>query len=233
MNGLLSPGRRSATQRVSLALDLSGAERSWPYLLPPGRFFMSFALGMVFYAYRHRVAISVGLLVSAGLLAFTLHGSVLEKPAFVLMAGYLALVLGTGVSAVVMRQMRSSMLDSLGADYVRTARAKGVPEWRVVGVHAFRNSLITVTTIIGVQLGTLISGAVITESIFGIAGFGRLTIDAVDERDYALILRLVDPNTDQTVITAAGISVFGTMAASEFLTDSRSLSELRSPASPQ
>jgi peptide/nickel transport system permease protein len=100
-------------------------------------------------------------------------------------------VLGTGLSAVVMRQMRSAMLDSLTADYVRTARAKGVPEWRVVGVHAFRNSLITVTTIIGVQLGTLISGAVITEQIFGIAGFGRLTIDAVNERDYALIQGVV------------------------------------------
>ncbi len=106
-------------------------------------------------------------------------------------------VLGTGLSAIVMRQMRSAMLDSLTADYVRTARAKGVPEWRVVGVHAFRNSLITVTTIIGVQLGTLISGAVITEQIFGIAGFGRLTIDAVNQRDYALIQGVV-------LVTAAG-----------------------------
>ena len=109
-------------------------------------------------------------------------------------------VLGTGLSAVVMRQMRSAMLDSLTADYVRTARAKGVPEWRVVGVHAFRNSLITVTTIIGVQLGTLISGAVITEQIFGIAGFGRLTIDAINERDYALIQGVV-------LVAAAGYVV--------------------------
>lgn len=100
-------------------------------------------------------------------------------------------VLGTGLSAVVMRQMRSAMLDSLTADYVRTARAKGVPEWRVVGVHAFRNSLITVTTIIGVQLGTLISGAVITEQIFVIPGFGRLTLDAVNERDYTLLQGVV------------------------------------------
>ena len=102
-----------------------------------------------------------------------------------------ALVLSAGFSAVLMRQMRSSMLTSLGADYVRTARAKGLTEWRVVGHHALRNSLITVTTIIGVQLGTLISGAVITEQIFGIAGFGRLTIDAVNERDYALIQGVV------------------------------------------
>ena len=116
-------------------------------------------------------------------------------------------VLGTGLSAVVMRQMRSAMLDSLTADYVRTARAKGVPEWRVVGVHAFRNSLITVTTIIGVQLGTLISGAVITEQIFGIAGFGRLTIDAVNERDYALIQGVVLVAAAGYVLVNLGVDV--------------------------
>jgi peptide/nickel transport system permease protein len=102
-----------------------------------------------------------------------------------------AFVLGTGLSAVLMRQMRSAMLGSLSADYVRTARAKGLPEWQVVGVHAFRNSLITVTTVIGLQLGMLISGAVITEQIFGIAGFGRLTIDSVNQRDYALLQGVV------------------------------------------
>ena len=102
-----------------------------------------------------------------------------------------AIVLGTGFAAVLMRQMRSSMLESLGADYVRTARAKGLNEWRVVGSHAFRNSLITITTLIGLQLGALISGAVVTETIFGIAGFGRLTIDATNQRDYALIQGVV------------------------------------------
>jgi peptide/nickel transport system permease protein len=101
------------------------------------------------------------------------------------------LVLGAGLAAVLMRQMRSSMLTSLGADYVRTARAKGLSEWSVVGRHAFRNSLITVTTVIGLQLGALISGAVITETIFGIAGFGRLTIEAVNQRDYTLIQGVV------------------------------------------
>ena len=101
------------------------------------------------------------------------------------------LVLGAGLAAVLMRQMRSSMLTSLGADYVRTARAKGLSEWSVVGHHALRNSLITVTTVIGLQLGALISGAVITETIFGIAGFGRLTIEAVNQRDYTLIQGVV------------------------------------------
>src|SRR5438874_7129523 len=102
-----------------------------------------------------------------------------------------AIVLGTGLSAVLMRQMRSSMLNSLGADYVRTARAKGLPERTVILKHALRNSLITVTTIVGVQLGALISGVVVTESIFVIPGFGRLTLDAISQRDYTLLQGVV------------------------------------------
>jgi peptide/nickel transport system permease protein len=108
-----------------------------------------------------------------------------------------AIVLGTGFAAVLMRQMRSSMLSSLGADYVRTARAKGLSERSVIWRHAFRNSLITITTLLGLQLGALISGVVVTETIFGIAGFGRLTIDAVNQRDYTLIQGVV-------LVTAAG-----------------------------
>jgi peptide/nickel transport system permease protein len=111
-----------------------------------------------------------------------------------------ALVLGTGLSAVIMRQMRSAMLESLGADYIRTARAKGLPERTVIGVHALRNSLITVTTVLGLQLGALISGAVVTEQIFGIAGFGRLTVDSINQRDYALIQGVV-------LVAAAGYVV--------------------------
>ena len=102
-----------------------------------------------------------------------------------------AIVLGTGFAAVLMRQMRSSMLGSLGADYVRTARAKGLSEWSVVCKHALRNSLITITTVMGLQLGALISGIVVVEEIFGIPGFGSLTIDAVNQRDYTLIQGVV------------------------------------------
>jgi peptide/nickel transport system permease protein len=98
-----------------------------------------------------------------------------------------AVVLGTGFSAVVMRQMRSSMLESLGTDYVRTARAKGLSERQVVAGHALRNSLLTVVTLAGVQLGVFISGAVVTEQIFVIPGFGRLTVQAIQQRDYSLI----------------------------------------------
>jgi peptide/nickel transport system permease protein len=102
-----------------------------------------------------------------------------------------AVVLGTGFAAVLMRQTRSAMLGSLSADYVRTARSKGLPETSVVGAHALRNSLTTVVTILGYQLGTLISGVVVTEKIFGIAGFGQLTVDAVATRNYPVIQAVV------------------------------------------
>jgi peptide/nickel transport system permease protein len=110
------------------------------------------------------------------------------------------LVLGTGFSAVLMRQTRAAMLGSLAADYTRTARAKGIAEWRVIGVHALRNSLTTVLTILGLQLGELISGAVVTESIFVIPGFGKLTVDSVLDRNYPVIQAVV-------LITALGYIV--------------------------
>jgi peptide/nickel transport system permease protein len=108
-----------------------------------------------------------------------------------------AFVLGLALAAVIMRQMRSAMLESLGADYVRTARAKGMTEWTVVGVHALRNSLMTVVTVVGLQLGTLISGAVITEEIFVIPGIGKLTIDSVYSRDYPTLQAVI-------LVTATG-----------------------------
>jgi peptide/nickel transport system permease protein len=111
-----------------------------------------------------------------------------------------ALVLGAGFAAVLMRQTRSAMLDSLSADYVRTARSKGLPERSVVGVHALRNSLTTVVTVLGLQLGALISGAVVTEQIFVIPGFGKLTVDAVATRNYPVIQAVV-------LVTVAGYIV--------------------------
>ena len=98
-----------------------------------------------------------------------------------------AVVLGTGLAAVIMRQTRSAMIDAMGTDYVRTARAKGLSGRQVIFGHALRNSLIVVTTIAGLQLGALISGAVVTEQIFVLPGFGKLTIDAVGTRDYPMI----------------------------------------------
>jgi peptide/nickel transport system permease protein len=102
-----------------------------------------------------------------------------------------AVVLGSGIAAVIMRQTRSAMLESLTADFVRTARAKGLPRHQVILGHALRNSLIVVTTVVGLQLGILISGAVVTESIFVLPGFGRLTLDAVFTRDYPLMQGVV------------------------------------------
>lgn len=102
-----------------------------------------------------------------------------------------ALVLGSGLAAVIMRQTRSAMIEALGTDYVRTARAKGLGNGQVVLRHALRNSLIVVITIVGLQLGGLISGAVVTEQIFVLPGFGKLIIDAVFTRDYAMIQGVV------------------------------------------
>jgi peptide/nickel transport system permease protein len=102
-----------------------------------------------------------------------------------------AIVLGSGLAAVVMRQTRSAMIDAMSTDYVRTAKAKGLGSRQVVVGHALRNSLIVVTTIVGLQLGALISGAVVTEQIFVLPGFGKLTIDAVFTRDYPMIQGVV------------------------------------------
>ncbi len=95
-----------------------------------------------------------------------------------------SLVLGTIPLAVVARMTRSSMLEVLNEDYVRTARAKGLSPLRVVGVHALRNALIPVTTVIGLMTGSLLAGAVLTETIFSWPGVGHYLIDAISRRDY-------------------------------------------------
>jgi len=95
-----------------------------------------------------------------------------------------AIVLGTIPLAVVARMTRSAMLEVLSEDYVRTARAKGLPAWRVVGLHALRNALIPVVTVIGLQVGTLMAGAVLTETIFSWPGVGKWLIESISRRDY-------------------------------------------------
>jgi peptide/nickel transport system permease protein len=102
-----------------------------------------------------------------------------------------ALVLGTGLAAVLMRQTRNAMIEVLSADYVRTARAKGLAQMAVVVRHALRNGLIPVVTILGLQMGALMSGAVVTEQIFVLPGFGRLIVEAVFTRDYPLVQGVV------------------------------------------
>jgi peptide/nickel transport system permease protein len=102
-----------------------------------------------------------------------------------------AFVLGNAIAAVLMRHTRSAMLQVLSSDYVRTARAKGVPESGVVLKHALRNALIPVITLGALELGTLLSGAVLTEQVFTIPGFGKLIVDAVFNRDYAVVQGVV------------------------------------------
>jgi len=98
-----------------------------------------------------------------------------------------AFVLGLVLAAVVMRQLRSSMLDVLSADYVRTANAKGLGERVVLIRHALRNAVIPVITVMGIQLGTLLGGAVITETIFALPGLGRLAVESIYGRDYQML----------------------------------------------
>jgi len=102
-----------------------------------------------------------------------------------------ALTLGLALGAVVTRTLRSSMLDALSEDYVRTARAKGLSESSIIRGHVLKNALIPVVTVLGLQLGTLIGGAVITEYVFALPGVGRLVVDAVFARDYPLVQGVV------------------------------------------
>ena len=102
-----------------------------------------------------------------------------------------AFVLGNAIAAVLMRHTRSAMLQVLSSDYVRTARAKGSAERGVVLKHALRNALIPVITLGALELGTLLSGAVLTEQVFTIPGFGKLIVDAVFNRDYAVVQGVV------------------------------------------
>ncbi len=102
-----------------------------------------------------------------------------------------AFVLGNATAAVLMRHTRSAMLTALGQDYVRTARAKGLREMPVVIRHALRNALVPIVTLGALELGTLFSGAVLTEQVFSIPGFGKLVVDAVFNRDYPVVQGVV------------------------------------------
>jgi peptide/nickel transport system permease protein len=102
-----------------------------------------------------------------------------------------AFVLGNAIAAVMMRHTRSAMLQVLGSDYVRTARAKGLSEISVILRHALRNALVPVVTLGALEFGALLSGAVLTEQVFTIPGFGKLIVDAVFNRDYAVVQGVV------------------------------------------
>ena len=117
-----------------------------------------------------------------------------------------AITLGAALAAILTRMVRTSVLEQLGSDYVRTARAKGLTERAVLLRHAFRNALIPILTILGLQFGTLLAGTIVTETIFSWPGIGRLTIQAISNRDYYLV---------EGCILAIGL----TYVAVNFLTD--------------
>lgn len=98
-----------------------------------------------------------------------------------------SIVLATIPLAVIARQTRSAMLEVLGEDYVRTAKAKGLSSWRVVGIHALRNAMIPVITVIGLSVGTLLAGAILTETIFSWPGIGKWMVDSIFRRDYPVV----------------------------------------------
>ena len=113
-----------------------------------------------------------------------------DKGAFLSTVSHLILptvVLGTIPLAVIARMTRSSMLEVLGEDYIRTARAKGLPPSQVIGVHALRNALIPVITVIGLYIGSLFAGAILTETIFSWPGVGKWLVEAVNRRDYPVL----------------------------------------------
>jgi ABC-type dipeptide/oligopeptide/nickel transport system permease component len=117
-----------------------------------------------------------------------------------------AITMGGALAAILTRMVRTSMLEELSQDYIRTARAKGLPERAVVYRHALRNAMIPVLTVLGLQFGALLAGAIVTEKIFSWPGIGRLTIDAISNRDYFVV---------QGCILAIGL----TYVAVNFLTD--------------
>jgi peptide/nickel transport system permease protein len=117
-----------------------------------------------------------------------------------------AVTMGGSMAAILTRMVRTSMLEELSQDYIRTARAKGLPERTVVYRHALRNAMIPIITVLGLQFGALLAGAIVTETIFSWPGIGRLTIQAISNRDYYLV---------QGCILAIGL----TYVAVNFLTD--------------
>ena len=107
--------------------------------------------------------------------------------------GYIlpSVAMGAGIMCILARVTRSSMIENLGKDYIRTARAKGLPESRVIMVHAFKNSSIDIITVTALQIGALIAGSVVVETVFSIPGLGRLLVDSIGFRDYEVVQALI------------------------------------------
>lgn len=166
----------SATKRNSAA-DMSSRVGSLIGLSLPN-FWLGILLIMLF-------SVTLGWLPSGGYQDFAFsweHFQFLVLP---------AITLGTGLAAVTMRMTRSSLLEVLGIDYVRTARSKGLYERTVIGRHALRNALIPVVTVVGIQAGGLLGGALVVEQVFSWPGLGTLVIRSIEQRDYPLVQGLI------------------------------------------
>jgi peptide/nickel transport system permease protein len=148
-----------------------------------GRSIPNFWLGILLILF---FSVQLGLLPASGFVSPT--ESLSRNLATLIMPAF---VLGNAIAAVMMRHTRSAMLEVLSADYIRTARAKGVSEVRIVLHHALRNALVPVITLGALEFGELLSGAVVTEQVFTIPGFGKLIVDAVFNRDYAVVQGVV------------------------------------------
>jgi ABC-type dipeptide/oligopeptide/nickel transport system permease component len=177
-------GVRSATRRNRWD------DRALSFVSLLGLSFPNFALGPILILF---FAIKLGLLPVSG--SETWEHLVLP-----------AITMGGALAAILTRMVRTAMLEELGQDYIRTARAKGLPERVVVYRHALRNAMIPVLTVVGLQFGALLAGAIVTEKIFSWPGIGRLTVDAISNRDYYLV---------QGCVLAIGL----TYLAVNFLTD--------------
>jgi len=167
---------------------------------------LGMAIGIVSAVYRNRAPDRIGMTLAVSGISFPAFalGMVLMQ-VFSVQLGWLptvgadtwrhyilpSLTLGAAVAAIMARFTRSSFVDILGEDYIRTARAKGLPEERVVIKHGLRNALIPVVTMMGLQFGFLLGGSIVVEKVFNWPGLGRLLVDAVDMRDYPVIQALV------------------------------------------
>jgi peptide/nickel transport system permease protein len=121
-----------------------------------------------------------------------------------------SVTLGLGVAAIIARVLRSSMLEVLRSDYIKLARAKGATEWNVVLKHALRNALIPTITVVGLQVGTLLGGNMIVETVFSWPGLGRLVVDAIFNRDFPLIQGAVMIYAITFVLTNLAVDVLYT-----------------------
>jgi ABC-type dipeptide/oligopeptide/nickel transport system permease component len=102
-----------------------------------------------------------------------------------------SIALGAALAGILSRMMRSSLLEVLGADYIRTARAKGMNDRRTIVGHALKNALLPVVTVVGLQTGALLGGAILTETIFALPGVGRLVVDSIFARDFPMVQGVV------------------------------------------